>query len=63
MKTRFAATALLLALGWIHPGAADAQDTNYWTAKYGTRAILLGGAVIGAPVDLSATFYNPAAWR
>ncbi len=59
MTHRYAAAALLASLAWLTPTAADAQDTNYWTAKYGTRAILLGGAVIGAPVDLSATFYNP----
>ncbi len=41
------------------PATAAGQDTNYWSAKFGTRAILLGGAVIGSPVDLSATFYNP----
>lgn len=59
MKTRLATTALLVLLGWLAPTTAGAQDTNYWTAKYGSRAILLGGAVIGAPVDLSASFYNP----
>lgn len=36
-----------------------AQDTHYWTHQYGTRATLLGGAVIGSPLDLSATYYNP----
>lgn len=59
MKTRLATAALLVLLGWLTPTTAGAQDTNYWTAKYGSRAILLGGSVIGAPVDLSATFYNP----
>jgi hypothetical protein len=55
--TRVAALLALICL--LAPADAGAQDTNYWTAKYGTRAILLAGAVIGAPVDLSATFYNP----
>ena len=36
-----------------------AQDANYWTHQYGTRATLLGGAVIGSVLDLSGTYYNP----
>ena len=36
-----------------------AQDSHYWTSQYGTRATLLGGAVIGSVLDLSATYYNP----
>jgi hypothetical protein len=35
------------------------QDSHYWTYQYGTRATLLGGAVIGSVLDLSATYYNP----
>ncbi len=42
-------------------GVARAQDTQYWTQQYGTRAELLGGAVVGSFIDLSATFYNPGA--
>ena len=43
---------------WIvHP--AFAQDVHYWTHQYGTRANLLGGAVIGSVLDLSGTYYNP----
>lgn len=38
---------------------ALAQDANYWTNKYGTRSILLNGAVIGGPVDISTMYYNP----
>ncbi len=44
--------------------AADeviAQDAHYWTIQYGPRSSLLGGAVIGAVDDVSATFYNPGA--
>lgn len=37
----------------------QAQDAHYWTVKYGPRASLLGGAVIGSVNDVSATFYNP----
>jgi hypothetical protein len=39
----------------------SAQDANYWTNQYGSRANLLGGAVVGSVVDLSGTFYNPGA--
>ena len=35
------------------------QDSHYWTTKYGPRAALLGGAVIGSVNDVSAAFYNP----
>ena len=38
---------------------ARPQDSHYWTNQYGTRATLLGGAVIGSVLDLSGTFYNP----
>jgi hypothetical protein len=37
------------------------QDSHYWANDYGTRAQLLGGAVTGSIIDLSATFYNPGA--
>jgi hypothetical protein len=37
------------------------QDTHYWTNQYGPRGELLGGLVVGAFTDLSATYYNPAA--
>lgn len=40
---------------------ALAQDSHYWTLTYGARASLLGGAVIGSVMDLSATYYNPGA--
>jgi hypothetical protein len=43
------------------PGVAAAQDAQYWTYQYGTRANLLGGAVVGSVVDVSATYYNPGA--
>jgi hypothetical protein len=47
------------ALGLGGAGLASAQDTHYWTYQYGTRATLLGGAVIGSVLDLSGTYYNP----
>jgi hypothetical protein len=49
----------VLALCLLTVRPARAQDSNYWTNKYGTRSILLNGAVIGGPVDLSAMYYNP----
>lgn len=36
-----------------------AQDTHYWTYQYGTRAVLLGGQVIGSILDISGIYYNP----
>lgn len=41
--------------------SAGAQDTHYWNDQFGSRAMLLGGAVIGSIHDMSATFYNPGA--
>ena len=38
---------------------SQAQDSQYWTQKYGTKGLLLGGVAIGAGVDLSTTYYNP----
>ena len=40
---------------------AFSQDSHYWNIQYGTKATLLGGAVIGSVSDLSATYYNPGA--
>ena len=52
---------LVLAIIKLLGHNAIAQDTHYWNIQYGTRATLLGGAVIGSVSDLSATYYNPAA--
>jgi hypothetical protein len=57
-RTKVAGIALALAL---LAGPARAQDSQYWTHQYGTQAQLLGGAVVGRAVDLSSTYYNPAA--
>jgi hypothetical protein len=38
---------------------ARPQDSHYWTNQFGSRATLLGGAVIGSVLDLSGTYYNP----
>ena len=41
--------------------STNAQDSQYWSKQFGTYGSLLGGTVIGAVSDLSATFYNPGA--
>jgi hypothetical protein len=50
---------------WILPilsaSPAAGQDSHYWSEQYGTRAALLGGAMIGSVRDLSSTYYNPGA--
>ncbi len=51
---------LLLLLFFFVPTSAWSQDAHLWDSQYGTRAQLLGGLVVGAPSDLSSTFYNPA---
>jgi len=52
---------VLLVLTIALTGAANAQDSNYWSTAYGTRSQLLGGVVIGSPGDISSVFYNPGA--
>jgi hypothetical protein len=57
-------TAFLIAVFCAAGGLSGArpaysQDAHYWTYQYGTRATLLGGAVIGSVLDLSGTYYNP----
>jgi hypothetical protein len=52
-----AASIALLVLS----GEVAAQDAHYWTLQYGNRARLLGGAVIGSVLDISAVYYNPGA--
>ncbi len=36
-----------------------AQDTHHWGNQFGTRAALLGGAVLTDTVDNAGVFYNP----
>ena len=38
---------------------ASAQDSQYATHQFGTRASLMGGAVIGYARDNSSIYYNP----
>jgi hypothetical protein len=40
--------------------ALSAQDNQYWTHQFGTRASLMGGAVVGGVDDTSAVYYNAA---
>ena len=49
----------VMALCW--PVGLEAQDAHYWSQQYGTRAELLGGAVVGSILDLASTYYNPGA--
>lgn len=36
-----------------------AQDTHHWSNQFGTRAALLGGAVLTDTVDNAGVYYNP----
>ncbi len=58
MRAPLAALPAVLSLLGLAP-LAPAQDAHYWTNQYGSRATLLGGAVIGSVLDLSGTYYNP----
>ena len=53
--------ALLLAMTTVFAASARAQDANYWSTAFGTRAQLLGGVVTGSPGDISSVYYNPGA--
>lgn len=54
-------TLISLIIGITCALSAWAQDAHYWTNQYGTKAALLGGAVVGGIKDNSAVYYNPAA--
>ncbi len=58
MRTSRLALLAVLSLLGLSPWALG-QDSHYWTNQYGSRATLLGGAVIGSVLDLSGTYYNP----
>ena len=53
------AALLAVVLPFFLASLAWPQDSHYWTSQYGSRATLLGGAVIGSVLDLSGTYYNP----
>jgi hypothetical protein len=40
---------------------AVAQDSNYWSQQFGSRAALLGGAMVAGTRDVSEMYYNPGA--
>ena len=58
MRTPRVASAVVVFFLSLAPPAWP-QDSHYWTNQYGSRATLLGGAVIGSVLDLSGTYYNP----
>jgi len=47
--------SLILISSHVH-----SQDTNHWGNQFGTRAALLGGAVLSDTLDNAGVFYNPA---
>ena len=51
--------SLILFLILFLNSECQAQDANYWTNQYGSRSMILGGAVIGSVLDISGTYYNP----
>lgn len=59
LRTVACPLALLLASALTCIPPVRAQDSQYWTQKYGTKGLLLSGVAIGGGVDLSTTFYNP----
>src|SRR5262245_65402142 len=63
MRLRFVKRLTLapLACSLLFTLPAHAQDANYWSIAYGTRAQLLGGVVTGSPGDISSVYYNPGA--
>ena len=61
MRSHRWCAAGFVALGALCASGAHAQDSNYWSTAYGTRARLLGGVVIGSPGDISSVYYNPGA--
>jgi len=56
---RLIAAALVALIGFLVTPAARAQDSHYWFDQFGNRALLLSGAVVGDPADLSSVYYNP----
>src|SRR5215831_11960741 len=59
-RSRLGALAVV-ALVALSARTARAQDSNYWSQSYGTRARLLGGVVTGSSSDISSVYYNPGA--
>ncbi|MFC3880824.1 hypothetical protein ACFOSV_11580 [Algoriphagus namhaensis] len=51
---------LLAGLSVFFFQVAWSQDTHHWSNQFGTRAALLGGAVLTDTVDNAGVYYNPA---
>ena len=61
MRRRTLASWLALLGVFATSDSLAGQDSHYWAEQYGTRATMLGGAMIGSVSDLSAVYYNPGA--
>ncbi len=59
MRRRLLAGLVAATLALAFTPAARAQDSHYWFDQFGNRALLLSGAVVGDPADLSSVYYNP----
>ena len=59
MRNRLLAGLVAATLALAFTPAARAQDSHYWFDQFGNRALLLSGAVVGDPADLSSVYYNP----
>ena len=54
--SKFALTGLLI----LYTSLSYSQfDAHYWAYQYGTKGLLLNGANIGNPDDITAIYYNP----
>ena len=60
IKHKIILKAMILITLMISTLNIQAQDGHYWSDQYGTRSMMLSGAVIGSVQDLGAVFYNPA---
>ncbi len=52
---------LLLLFQWPLIFIFAQTDAHYWTSQYGSKGLLLNGAVIASTDDETAVFYNPGA--
>ena len=57
---RAAKSSLAIIFLFLLSFAGFSQDTHYWTYRYGTRAVLMGGSAVGGIEDNSSVIYNPA---
>ena len=47
---------IVAALMWTFCLTLMSQDAHYWSLQYGSKSLLMGGAVIGHVDDMSATY-------